>query len=117
MVPEVQGSLGQREMTMHTQHLRTSVRVDYSHTDGWHVFRSDQISGLYIASEDAERAFNDVSAAIKLLVELDFGVECRVERELSFAEFRRAAMGHVEQTEPPMTRLSSQSYSVHTAAA
>ena len=102
---------------MHKQHLQTTVRVDYSHVGGWHVFRSDEIPGLYIASEDAERAYNDVSAAIKLLLELDFGVECRVERELSFTEFRRAAMGHVEHTEPPMTRLSSQSYSVHTAAA
>ena len=68
---------------------KTSVRVEYRHTDGWHIFSSDQLPGLYVASQDAKRAFADVATAIEKLLKLNEGLDVRAEPELSFEEFVR----------------------------
>ena len=65
----------------------TSIHVDYKHVDGWHVFSSKDLPGLYVAHADAETAFNDVTESIEKLVFLDTGVQCHVAPEMSFSEF------------------------------
>lgn len=65
----------------------TSILVDYKHVDGWHVFSSADMAGLYVASKRAELAFNDVPLAIKKLVKLNSGVDCTVTAELSYFQF------------------------------
>ena len=59
-----------------TMTLKTSVHVHYELVDGWHVFRSEDVDGLYIASPDRERAFNDVAPAIEMLMKLNKGIDC-----------------------------------------
>lgn len=66
---------------------KTSICVNYKFVDGWHVFASDDLPGLYVASQDAQKAFADVGPSIQMLLKLDEGLECTVEPELSFCEF------------------------------
>lgn len=67
----------------------TSIRVEYKHVDGYHVFFSERLPGLYVAHTDPERAFNDVPKVIEKLVRLNAGVACEVRVETSFADFVR----------------------------
>lgn len=73
-----------QEQTMST---RTTITVRYKFVDDWHVFQSDQVPGLYVASRDSKAAYEDVGPSIKLLMKLNEGVECDVAPELPFREF------------------------------
>jgi hypothetical protein len=96
----------------------TSFKVDYKNVQGWHVFTSEALPGLYVASEDPERAYDDVAGAIALLVELDTGIACQVTPELPFAEFveshrRRAGRGRLARaSEQRPQALASQRYAL-----
>jgi hypothetical protein len=65
----------------------TSIRVDYKHADGWHVFSAEAFPGLYVAHQDPERAFNDVPRVLEKLLKLNLDVNCEVKMELSLGEF------------------------------
>ena len=65
----------------------TSICVEYKFTDGWHVFQSDDIQGLYVANKNAEISYNDVKTAIEKLIFLNEGINCTVWPELDFEEF------------------------------
>lgn len=65
----------------------TSICVRYTYIDGWHVFKSDDLPGLYIANKEAEKSFNDVANAIEKLIFLDEGIKCQVQAEMTFEEF------------------------------
>ena len=101
----------------------TSIRVDYKFVDGWHVFSSEQIAGLYVASQDPERAYNDVGTSIEKLLKLNEGIECSVTPELSFPEYVEAQrarkvpapkLGKASASQPKS--LSSQRYAVSACA-
>lgn len=66
-----------------------TVKVEYAFRDGYHIFTSPELSGLYVANKDPEGAFRDVSPAIALLVRLNAGIECDVTLTPSLAEFLR----------------------------
>lgn len=66
---------------------KTSLCVNYKFVDGWHIFASDQLPGLYVASQDARQAFDDVVPSIRMLLKLDEDIDASVEAELSFGEF------------------------------
>lgn len=88
----------------------SSVQVKYKHTlDGWHVFNSDELPGLYVASQDAEAAYNDVATAIEKLLLLDEGVKCKIRPEVPFSQFLAflRSAGH-----PVQKFLSQQRYTV-----
>lgn len=72
---------------------KTSICVNYKFAEDWHVFASDDLPGLYVASKHSEIAFRDVATAIEKLVFLDEGVTCKATPEMSFKEF-------VELTQP-----------------
>lgn len=93
----------------------TSISVDYKHVDGWHVFSSSEVAGLYVASQDPERAYNDVACSIRMLLKLNEGLECDVVNELSFPDFvkaQHAAKGTKAVTHIRPYHLSSQRYAV-----
>jgi hypothetical protein len=92
----------------------TSIRVDYKHVDGWHVFSSDKIAGLYVASPDPKRAYEDVAVALEKLLRLNLGIECKVAAEVPFNEFVK---GKAKEEEPqPVTHLASHRYAVYACA-
>ncbi|GEM_PF-3233013 len=50
------------------------VSVKYRQVSGWHVFTSEDVPGLYVASPDAIRAYNDVGPSIQRLLH-SYGAE------------------------------------------
>ena len=93
----------------------SSVGVRYKYTfDGWHVFTSDELPGLYVASHEAETAYNDVGPSIEKLLLLDEGVECTIRPEVPFSEF----VAMIRTDNPPAHRyLTEQRYAILPKAA
>lgn len=69
-----------------------AIQVSYKFCDGYHVFKSDQLKELCVASKDPEVAFRDVTASIKLILKLTMGIDCEVEALQSFEEFIEDAL-------------------------
>ena len=95
---------------------KTSICVRYKCVDDWHVFQSEEVPGLYIASRDARLAFEDVAPAIKLLMKLNEGVDCEVVPEASFKEFIAAARDHEDAEQAPLV-LSNKRFVLSAVAA
>jgi hypothetical protein len=72
---------------MSDEYIHT-VMVQYKHRDGWHVFSSNDVPGLYVASKDPVKAYDDVPVALKQIMELDYACQWEVRRAPSFVEFR-----------------------------
>ena len=89
----------------------TSISVEYKNVDGWHVFSSMDIAGLYVASPDQELAYNDVAFAIEKLLKLNMGIDCKVIPELSVSEFFRMQTEEESDIEIP-TVVSSRRFAV-----
>jgi hypothetical protein len=66
---------------------RGVIRVNYKYVEGWHVFTSEEVFGLYVANKDPERAYNGVATSIQLLLELNEGIKCEVSPEFTFQGF------------------------------
>lgn len=96
----------------------TSIDVKYRHVDGWHVFTSDSIPGLYVANKDPELAFNDVALSIKKLLWLNERVKCEVVAERSFEEFLKSVKSGSLNTpnEKSPAELSNRRYALCLAA-
>ncbi|MCM0021142.1 MAG: hypothetical protein NBV67_14190 [Tagaea sp.] len=91
------------------------INVEYRFVDGHHVFTSDEIDGLYVASQDPRKAFDDTRHAIRMLVQLNDGLSIKVEPMLSWREF----LAHVRRTgdgEPAPLNLGPQQFAVQLAA-
>ena len=67
--------------------VTTSICVKYKYADGWHIFQSDEIHGLYVANKDAKTSYDDVGVAIEKLILLNEGMECTVQPETTYEEF------------------------------
>jgi len=85
----------------------TTVSVQYRNQDGWHVFTSNDMAGLYVASLDARSAYEDVPVAVKRLIELDFKCICEVTRPQSFDTFAQAVLGRVPEDDGVMLRAET----------
>lgn len=56
-----------------------TIRVKYREEDGWHIFQSNDMFGLNIASQDVDVAYADVKVAIEKLLLLNEGLHCTAE--------------------------------------
>ena len=92
------------------------LNVGYRFIDGYHVFTSDEVDGLYVASKDPRRAYDDVRHAIKMLVLANDGVRINVDPMLNMREFLAMAKKAV-RGEPEAFVLGSQQFQVSLAAA
>lgn len=93
--------------------VNTSITALYKVVDGWHVFVSPELPGLYVASQDLAKAYNDVARSIEMLLSLDSGIKCAASPDLPLDEFVATVKGR---------KLDSDSYvpaerrfSVHSA--
>ena len=59
--------------------------------DGWFVYTCADLPGLYVAHTDDQVAYNDLPEAIRLLVKLDEGIDCKVSHAVPYIEFVRQA--------------------------
>ena len=47
------------------------MTIEHREKDGWHIFTSPQLPGLFVAHPDFQTALNDVPRSIELLKELE----------------------------------------------
>jgi hypothetical protein len=59
--------------------LPTTARVLHREIEGYHVFTSEDVYGLYLAHQDQALAFGDVGQAIALLLEANEGLSSTAE--------------------------------------
>lgn len=103
------------------KNITSSICVEYKYREGWHIFTSEEVFGLYVASKDQELAYNDVATSIQLLLELNEGIKCDVHPELTFKEFLKVARTKPSQSKATKKQtaprsLSSARYALHMAA-
>ena len=55
--------------------MKTAICVRYFLQDGWHVFASEDLVGLYVAHKDFKQAFDDVPMSIQKLIALDYDAD------------------------------------------
>ncbi|MBT2299300.1 hypothetical protein J7E70_02380 [Variovorax paradoxus] len=97
--------------------INTSVCARYRYADGWHIFDSEDLPGLYVASRDAEQAFNNVGQVIEGLFKLDHGIDIQIVPEVSVKEFLAAvAKDKMPSAEHPLI-LSDRRFQVMGAVA
>lgn len=72
---------------MHPE-MATVIDVRREVRDGWYIYTSDQLPGLYLASPDDRKAYEDLPAAIRELIRLESGVECRIMPKVGYREFQ-----------------------------
>ncbi|MEZ5932295.1 MAG: hypothetical protein R3F54_10135 [Alphaproteobacteria bacterium] len=70
--------------------MRGTIVVQYQYRDGYHIFTSEDVDGLYVASTNQETAYNSIAQSIETLIRHNEGISCSVEPALSFKEFVRA---------------------------
>lgn len=70
-----------------SQTAPTTVRVDYKFREGYHIFTSRDVDGVFVASKNAEKAVQDLSVIIANMLRLNFGIRCNVEPAREFGEF------------------------------
>ena len=63
-----------------------SFQIQYQYRDGYHVYSSTELRGLFVAATDGKAAFEDVSKSIELLLKLDHGIQCSVIPAESYGE-------------------------------
>lgn len=63
------------------------ILVDYRIIDGWHVFTSDQVRGLYVANPDQHLAYESVAPTIEKLLAENESVHVAVKPVLPFGTF------------------------------
>ena len=98
--------------------MTASICAHYKSIDGWHIFQSNELPGLYVASRDAKKAYDDVALSIKTLVMLDEGVDCDVVPEKSFHEFVASVKQHASDgAEHAPVVMSSRRYLLTSLAA
>jgi hypothetical protein len=78
----------------------STVTVDYRIIDGWHVFTSADVRGLYVANEDQEAAFNAVGPTIETLLQLNENVRVEVRPAITFSRFLEQMKGRSSQAMP-----------------
>lgn len=64
-----------------------TIRTQYRFVDGYHVFTSEDVRGLYVASKDAKEAFDSVCPVLRELITLKLKTPCEVEPAMAFNEF------------------------------
>lgn len=65
------------------------ARITYEFTEGCHIFTSDQIPGLFIATPDPKKAFQQLRPTIETLINKNHSVNCAVLLGKEFREFEK----------------------------
>lgn len=87
--------------------LMAAIRVNYRFVDGYHLYTSDDVYGLYVASRDPSQAYAAVAPSLEKLIRLNEGITCRVEPVLTFSELVRSARN---PGQPPLHEITSRSF-------
>ena len=80
---------------MNSARKTASITVKVRKQGRYHIFTSEDIYGLYVASRSLRKAYDQVAASIQALAKENYGVDCEVSPASSFSEFVQ------DQTELP----------------
>ena len=89
-----------------------AIAVSYRFIDGYHVYTSSDVYGLYVSNRDARAAYDAVGPSLERLIKLNEGIDCRVEPVMTFSELIRA-MRH--PGEPIVREGAPRSFLAHAA--
>lgn len=92
--------------------LTAAIRVNYRFIDGYHVYTSDDVYGLYVANRDAVCAYAAIAPSLEKLIQLNEGISCHVEPALTFSELVRSARN---PDQPILHEITSRSFVAHAA--
>ena len=67
--------------------IATEIQVVRRTRGSWHVYTCEALPGLYVASEDDRKAYEDLPAAIRTLFKLDYGVDISVHHKTDYTTF------------------------------
>jgi hypothetical protein len=96
----MRGSYVQIQETM-TDARAAVVYVQYRFMEGYHVFTSKDVEGLYVASQDPRKAYESLKPAIELLIRENEGINCEIEHAVSLPEFLEDVRSQREEVEVP----------------
>ncbi len=71
--------------------IATEIHVVRRVRSGWYVYTCEALPGLYVASADDKKAYNDLPTAIRKLFKLDYGHEVSVHHKIDYSAFM---LGH-----------------------
>jgi len=80
-----------------------TISVGYRFVDGYHIFTSQDVRGLYVASRDPRKAYDDVAEVLQVLASKQSGIAVEIVPTLTFEEWldrRRRAVTAAAQ--PPI---------------
>jgi len=98
----------------------TVITVEHRCVDGWHVFTSADVFGLYVASKDPMKAIEDVIPSVQLLLRKNEGIDFEVVPTQRFRDFLMAARMAADRDEaniPHPSVIESKSYVLRKVAA
>ena len=75
------------------------ILVDYRVVEGWHVFTSDQVRGLYVAGPDQREAYDAVGPSIEKLLAENEQLKVAVRPAMVFADFLERMRRHLDMPE------------------
>lgn len=75
------------------------ILVDYRLVDGWHIFTSEHVRGLYIAHPDQRAAFDAIGPAIEKLLAENERVHVEVKPAKTFNAFLDELKQHADMAE------------------
>lgn len=87
------------------------VRVDYEQRDGYHMFTSRDVDGLFIATKSLERAAAAVIPSLQELLRRNFNLDCKVEPAAEFGTF----IAHHRNSLARSTQEPTKTYLIRTA--
>ena len=67
--------------------VATEIRVNRRQRDGWSVYTSPDLPGLYVASKNDREAYEDVPLAIQMLFRLDYQIDVSVSHKVDYDNF------------------------------
>ena len=64
------------------------INVQYDYIKGYHLFTSLDIEGLFVGSSDIDKAFDDLPEVITMLLNSNYGFDCKVTPLHTLEEYR-----------------------------
>ena len=77
-----------------TEINKTAIKVSYENRDGYHYFKSSDVRGLFVGNRDFEKAFDEVSRAIEVLMLHNHNIKCKAQPLSSPEEFLAGELIH-----------------------
>ncbi len=101
---------------MNIGNTKTSIKVTYKGADDWHVFTSNEVPGLLVASKDVKEAYEDIPQSIEMFMLLNEEVECTVEPEVAIVEFLRRLKSKGKAFDVPKFYMTDHRFALRAAA-